>query len=90
MQETSYRQLVERLAQCEELAKSANDTSVREKAAELAQGYRDLIASADQLARHRSWQRMREATRVDQPGVVVRPVGSGVKAASQNLVRGPT
>jgi hypothetical protein len=46
MQETSYQQLVERLAQCEDLAMNAKDPSVREKASELARGYRDLIASA--------------------------------------------
>jgi hypothetical protein len=49
VRKNSYQQLVERLTECEDLAKTANDPSVRAKAAELAHGYRDLIARADQL-----------------------------------------
>jgi hypothetical protein len=49
MQESSYQQLIERLAECEDLAKNAKEPSVRGKAADLADGYRDLIARADKL-----------------------------------------
>jgi len=47
MQDVSLQFLTERVAQCEDLAKHARDPSIRAKAAELAQGYRKLILSAD-------------------------------------------
>ena len=53
MQEADYCLLAERLAQCEDLAAHARDRGVREKAAELAAGYRNLIASADRLSRNK-------------------------------------
>jgi hypothetical protein len=47
MQNASSSLLAERLAQCEELAEHARDRSVREKARELARGYRELIAQSE-------------------------------------------
>ena len=46
MQEISYQRLMERLEQCEMLAETAKDRAVREKAAELAQGYRQILSQA--------------------------------------------
>ena len=60
MQEADYQLLVERLAQCEGLAAHARDPVVREKAAELVSGYRDLIASVDRLALNK-WAIIKES-----------------------------
>lgn len=72
MQESSYQQLIERLAECEDLAGKAKDPDVKVKAADLARGYRDLIARADQLALHGSWRHVSAA----RP-VVPRSLSSG-------------
>lgn len=68
MQESSYQKLIERMAECEDLAKTANDPSVKEKAAELVRGYRDLIASADRLGALRAGYEPAWAI-VERPGI---------------------
>lgn len=44
MQEVSYQRLIERLEQCEILAETAKDRAIREKAAQLADDYRELLS----------------------------------------------
>ena len=41
-----YEGLLDRIAECEDLAKHANDRSIREKSAELAEMYRELAQRA--------------------------------------------
>jgi hypothetical protein len=42
----SYEGLLDRIAECDDLAKHANDPSIREKSAELAEMYRELAGKA--------------------------------------------
>ena len=41
-----YEGLLDRIAECDDLAKHANDRSIREKSAELAEMYRELAGKA--------------------------------------------
>ena len=41
-----YEGLLDRIAECDDLAKHANDRSIREKSAELAEMYRELAGQA--------------------------------------------
>lgn len=78
MQDASYPLLAERLAQCEELAEHARDRSVREKASELARGYRALIAQAEHASK--TW-----------PGIVApMPRPGDVAPISQSAALRPT
>jgi hypothetical protein len=71
MQESSYQQLIERMTQCEKLAKNAKDPDVRGKAAALVRGYRDLIAHADQLGHQRPAEPI-----LEERGTGARPAGN--------------
>jgi hypothetical protein len=42
----SYEGLLDRIAECDDLAKHAHDRSIREKSAELAEMYRELAQQA--------------------------------------------
>ena len=81
MRDASYPVLVERLAQCEELAEHAQDRSVREKASEPARGYRELIAQADQHA-SRTWPGIAAAPVLGPRGA--EPVNSGADLRRTN------
>lgn len=41
-----YEGLLDRIAECDDLAKHANDRSIRQKSAELAEMYRELAQQA--------------------------------------------
>jgi len=68
MQAADYCLLIERLGQCEDLAEQARDPVVREKAAKLALGYRNLIASVERLSPSK-WTIIRSKT-IQSPSVV--------------------
>jgi hypothetical protein len=55
VQEISYHKLVQRLAECEILVETVKDRGVRTKAAQLGQGYRELLslAACKHIASHR-------------------------------------
>jgi hypothetical protein len=64
MQDFSYDRLVERFIECQMLAATARDHSMKEKAALLAHGYRNLLACADRRDDARRFGAMRS----DDPG----------------------
>ena len=74
MQEMSYQPLIERLAQCEELARNAPDPGVRRKASELAEGYRNLLSHLARFAFHNRRASIAMAT---HKAIVGRQLGSG-------------